>query len=103
MASKTITNKDQLQELIEQNPVVFVAGLDRGFEPGDMEFERIAQDNGQANAVFAKFFLEEAPELAAHFQINDVATVITLLGGETGPTVSGFEPDKWEEMVRHMI
>ena len=103
MAPRTITNQNQLQELIEQNPLVVVAGLDVGFEPGDMKFERIAQEYGQSNVVFAKFFLEEAPELVTHFEIDDVATVITLNGGQKGPTVSGFEPDRWEEMLREMI
>ncbi|RBR13351.1 uncharacterized protein FIESC28_08215 [Fusarium coffeatum] len=94
MATQTITNKDELQELIEQNPLVFVAALGADFEPGNMEFEKIAQENGQGSVVFAKFLLEKAPELTAHFKIDDVATVITLIGGEKGPTVPGFEPDR---------
>ena len=103
MAPKTITNKDELQDLTEQNSLVIVAALEAGFKPGDMEFEGIAQKNGQGNVGFAKFFLEEAPELATHFEIDDVHTVITLIDGQKGPTFPGFEPDRWEEMVRGMF
>jgi len=101
MSIRTIEDSNELQALIRQYPLVIVAGLRIDWPPGDMEFERLVQENdrGQSSLVFAKFIIERAPELEQDFAMNDIATLTTFYHGEKVETV-GFEPPRWEEMVR---
>ncbi|KAJ4127002.1 thioredoxin trx1 [Fusarium equiseti] len=105
MSIRTIQSKSDLEDLTNEFTLVIVAALRAGFAPGDMEFERLAQENGSGgdNVVFAKFIIEEAPELAEDFEIDDIAAVATFYRGEKDETVSGFEPPRWERVVMEAL
>lgn len=103
MPIETIRNREHLELFLDEDQLVFVAALKADFQPGDLEFERIAQENNEGKCSFAKFIVEETPDVVDDFECNDDATVVTFVGGQKEETVAGFEPSKWEDMVKKWI
>ncbi|MGZ5073175.1 MAG: thioredoxin [Usitatibacter sp.] len=71
--------KDNFEQVITSNPTVIVdywapwCGPCRGFAP---VFERVAEQN--PDAVFAKVNTDEEQEIAAHFQIRSIPTLMVF-------------------------
>ncbi|KAH7173937.1 uncharacterized protein B0J16DRAFT_389818 [Fusarium flagelliforme] len=105
MSIRTLRSRSELQMLITEYPLVIVAAVINGFEPADMEFERLAQSKQEysTRVAFAKFIVEEVSELAEDFQIHEAATIIAFCLCEKDKTFAGFDPPKWEEMVMTAI
>jgi thioredoxin 1 len=71
--------KENFEQVITSNPTVIVdywapwCGPCRGFAP---VFERVAEQN--PGAVFAKVNTDEEQEIAAHFQIRSIPTLMVF-------------------------
>jgi thioredoxin 1 len=71
--------KENFEQVVTSNPTVIVdfwapwCGPCRGFAP---IFERVAEDN--PDAVFAKVNTDEEQEIAGHFQIRSIPTLMVF-------------------------
>ena len=71
--------KENFEQVVTSNPTVIVdywaewCGPCRGFAPG---FEKVAEKH--PDVVFAKVNTEEQPEIAGHFQIRSIPTLMVF-------------------------
>jgi thioredoxin 1 len=102
MAEIIHVTKDNFQDVLSQNEVVFVDFYANWCGPCKMltpSVEKLANEHPEVKVV--KVDIDNEPEIAMNYQVQSIPTLITFKNGEATARQLGFVPyEKLEDMIK---